>query len=73
MTSELLNNTEHTCDMLNFWNAWHMRDPKQLLDYRPIGRKRPRQPLKRLQERYDCEAETIIYWSNFITRRRRKP
>jgi len=32
------------------------RHPK-LLDYRPIGRRRPIRPLKRPLDEYSCEAE----------------
>jgi len=31
---------------------------KQLLDYRPIERRRPGRPLKRLLDRYNRKAET---------------
>jgi hypothetical protein len=36
----------------------NVRYPKQLLDYRPIGRLRPGRPLKRLQDRCSSEAGT---------------
>jgi hypothetical protein len=35
-----------------------IRYPKQLLDYRPNGRRRPGRPLKRLLDGYSREAET---------------
>jgi len=35
-----------------------VRYPKQLLDYRPIERRRPGRPLKRLLDGYSHEAET---------------
>jgi hypothetical protein len=34
-----------------------IRNPKQL-DYQPTGWRRPGQPLNRLLEGYNCEAET---------------
>jgi len=34
------------------------RYPKQILDYRPIGRRTPERPLKRLLDGYSREAET---------------
>jgi len=40
--------------------------PKQLREYRPIGR-RPGQTTKALLDGYSREA---IYWPNFVTRRR---
>jgi len=36
----------------------NIRYPKQLFDYRPIGRQRPGRPLKRLLYGYNREAET---------------
>jgi hypothetical protein len=36
----------------------NIRYPKQLLDYRLIGRRRPGRPLKRLLDGYSREAET---------------
>jgi hypothetical protein len=36
----------------------NIRYPKQLLDYRPIGRRRPGRPLKRLPDGYSSETET---------------
>jgi len=36
----------------------HITYPKQLLDYRPIGRRRPGRPIKRLLEGHNREAET---------------
>jgi hypothetical protein len=42
--------------------------PKQLLDYRPIVR-RPEQPLQRLLDEYNREAEKVIYWPYFLRRR----
>jgi hypothetical protein len=35
-----------------------IRYPKQILDYRPIGRRRPGRPLKRLLDGYNREAGT---------------
>jgi len=35
-----------------------IRYPKQLLDYRRIGRRRPGRPLKELVDGYSSEAET---------------
>jgi len=32
--------------------------PQRLLDYRPIGKRKPSRPLKRPLYGYNCEAET---------------
>jgi hypothetical protein len=48
--------------------------PEQLLDYRPIGRRKRRRPgrsLKRPLDRYNRETKQVIYWPNFVTRRRK--
>jgi len=40
-----------------------IRYTKQLLDYRPIGRRRLGRPLKRLLDGCNCEAESSIFIS----------
>jgi len=42
---------------------------KQLLDYRPIGRRRHGWPLKTCTI---VRPKQVIYWPNFVTTRRRK-
>jgi hypothetical protein len=41
-----------------------IRYPKQLLDYRPIGKRKPRPPLKRPLDGYSRESETghLLGW-----------
>jgi len=36
-----------------------IRYPKQILDYRPIGRRRPWRPSKRLLDRYECVSRSF--------------
>jgi len=44
---------------------------KQLLDYRPIGRRRTGRPLKRLLTDTTVRSEQVIYWPKFLSKRRR--
>jgi len=46
--------------------------PNQPFEHRHIRTRTAGQPLKRLQDRYNNEAEQVIYWRNFVTRRRRR-
>jgi hypothetical protein len=45
---------------------------KQLLDSRPIGRRRPGRPSQSVLDGYNRKAETVIYWPNFVTKRRKR-